>query len=89
MTEKQLTFTTIGGEVVTRAQRGKHYIERRGYAHFPGTGPEGETCGSCQHRVKGRYWSKCELYQGKSTHSRGTDILVRAPACKYWDRLTP
>lgn len=47
MAGKQLTFTTLGGEVVTAQQRGKNYVEPRGYAYHPGTGPEGETCGSC------------------------------------------
>lgn len=81
---KQLTFTMIGGEVVTRAQRGKHYIEPRGYYFHPGTGPAGETCGSCQHRTHGSY-IKCELSRARWTGSRGTDILARSPACKYWE----
>jgi hypothetical protein len=81
---KQLTFTTIGGEVVTAQQRGKHYIQPRGYFYHPGTGPEGETCGSCKHRTYGRY-IKCELNRARWTHSRGTDILAGSPACKYWE----
>ena len=81
---KQLTFTTIGGEVVTR--RGKHYIEPRGYAYSPGTGPKGETCGSCKFIEKAQRFAKCnhEYARRKHTHSRGSDVLVRAPACKYW-----
>ena len=82
---KQLTFTTLGGDVVTREQRGRHYIEPRGYAYFPGTGPEGETCGTCKHAKRGRRFSKCGLARARWTHGRGTDILLRAPACKYWE----
>lgn len=84
MSAKQLTFTTIGGDVVTAEQRGKHYIEPRGYYYHPGTGPAGETCGSCKHR-EGRRYPKCGLNRARWTHSRSTDILTRAPACKYWE----
>lgn len=30
-----------------REQGGKNYVRPAGYAAMPGTGPEGETCGSC------------------------------------------
>lgn len=48
----QLTFTTMGGETVTVKARGKHYVAPRGGADRPGTGPAGETCGTCQHNVR-------------------------------------
>jgi len=82
--EKQLTFTTIGGEHVSVPVRGKHYIQPMGYAHFPGTGPVGETCRTCQHCISFRRWNKCDKSRWKWTGSRKTDILARAPACKYW-----
>jgi hypothetical protein len=85
MPQKQLTFSTIGGDVVTVQQRGKHYVEPRGYYYHPGTGPAGETCGSCQNRMAGRRYSKCQLNRPKWTHGRGSDILARSPACKYWE----
>lgn len=81
----QLTFQTMGGDTVTVKARGKHYIEPRGYYQPPGTGPEGETCGSCKHIVRGRRWLKCELSRCRWTHSRGTDILSKAPACRKWE----
>lgn len=85
----QLTFTTMGGDTVTVPVRGKHYIEPRGYYQPPGTGPEGETCGSCKHIARGRGgWAKCELSRGRWTHSRGTDIRVRSPACRKWEADT-
>lgn len=83
---KQLTFTTLGGEVVTAQQRGKHYVQPRGYVYHPGTGPEGETCGSCQHISRFRRWHKCDLNKARWTGGRGSDILARSPACKYWER---
>jgi hypothetical protein len=39
----QLTFQTMGGETVAVKARGKHYVEPRGGADRPGTGPAGET----------------------------------------------
>jgi hypothetical protein len=86
---KQLTFKTIGGEVVTTARRGKHYIEPRGYAYHPGTGPQGETCGSCRFDERYRRWHKCghEAARHKQTGGRGSDILVSAAACKYWETV--
>lgn len=58
-----------------------------GYAAPPGTGPEGETCGSCVHAwpnttgSRRTYW-KCGLV--RSTRGPGTDIRVRSPACREW-----
>jgi hypothetical protein len=82
----QLTFTTMGGETVTVRARGKHYVQQRGYAAPPGTGPEGETCGSCEHCVRGREgrYRKCELNRARWTHGPGSDILARSLACSKW-----
>lgn len=68
-------------------KRGKHYVQPRGYAFPPGTGPKGETCKTCEHKVimgGGRY-SKCVKAKAKWTHSRRTDILASSPACRYWE----
>lgn len=60
----------------------------KGYASPPGTGPKGETCGSCvNHVVKqmaGTY-HKCWLMHKHWTGGSGTDILVRSPACGHWE----
>lgn len=85
---EQLTFTTIGGDTVTVKPRGKHYVQPRGYAHFPGTGPAGETCGSCKYNVSFGRWHKCELARAIWTGGRGSDILVRAAACSKWESET-
>lgn len=84
MRAKTVTYKNLLGETVTHTLRGKHYVEPRGYADHPGTGPKGETCATCQHCIRFRRWSKCELAQWKWTGGRGSDILARAPACKLW-----
>lgn len=85
MMPEQLTFKTFGGATVAVPARGKHYIEPSGYVAKPGSGPAGETCGSCQHVVgRGSRFLKCNLARAKWTHTRRTDILARAPACSKW-----
>jgi len=73
--------------------RGKHYIEPRGYAAMPGSGPQGKTCRDCTHYTRAgsgyRRFPKCGLARAKWTGSRGSDILARAPACRrFEDELT-
>mgnify|MGYP000414382736 CR=1 FL=1 len=63
----------------------------RGYAAPPGTGPEGEKCQTCRHRVSTgntparTYW-KCGLMRNSWTSGPATDIKVRTPACRRWER---
>lgn len=68
--------------------RGKHYVRPNGYAKPPGSGPEGETCGSCfaYHSISyhRKSYPKCELNRHNWTHGRGSDILKSAPACSLW-----
>lgn len=57
------------------------------YAAPPGTGPAGETCGSCRHICRhpsGRY-RKCGVVRALWTHGPGTDIKARSPACAKWE----
>lgn len=59
----------------------------KGYAALPGSGPEGETCGSCGHHVikrLGKKYHKCDLMRLAWTGGAGTDIRVRSPACSKW-----
>ena len=62
---------------------------QRGYAWQPGTGPEGETCRSCKFTRRISCYSKpfykCEKNRQSWTSGRGTDILLRAAACKFWE----
>lgn len=70
--------------------RGKHYVEPRGYAARPGTGPEGKTCRDCAHYVQRcsggrRSFPKCGRAEHRWTGGRGSDILARAPACSMFE----
>ena len=85
--ETQLSFTTLGGEIVEVPVRGKHYVQPRGYFYPPGTGPKNETCGTCKHCARFKKWAKCELNRARWTGGRGSDILARSPACKYWETV--
>lgn len=68
-------------------ERGKNYVEPRGHADRPGTGPDGETCGTCgnaTYKQMGKRYYKCALLQRNWTSGRGTDIRLRDPACSQW-----
>lgn len=85
-----VSYRTASGNVVEVVKRGKHYVEPRGYAAKPGTGPAGETCGTCAHKTysgntAGRY-PKCALTRACWTRTRRTDILVNAAACEKWEK---
>lgn len=86
---EQLSFTTIGGETVVVRKRGKHYIQPRGYFYHPGTGPDGETCGSCALAVRFGRFLKCGKNRRRWGRTRRTDILAGAPACKHWEHAAP
>jgi len=62
--------------------------EAKGYVRRPGSGPAGETCGSCVHcvRVQGGHkrYPKCKLAEGIWTHGPGSDIRTKSPACEMW-----
>jgi hypothetical protein len=85
------TYTSIGGKTVEAKPRGKHYVQPRGGADRPGTGPKGETCGSCEHLVRARYGRhpKCLLTRAAWTHGPRTDVRVRWAACSKWERKAP
>jgi len=65
-------------------------IKGRGHAALPGTGPEGETCGTCHHYESVEYhdkrYRKCFLMRQYWTHGPGTDIRAKDPACKEWKK---
>ena len=64
---------------------------KRGHAARPGTGPEGETCGSCRHYTRKRMsktYRKCALTKATWTGGGGSDIRARDPACAKWDART-
>ena len=63
------------------AKKGGHYAA-------PGTGPEGESCGTCRYAVRRKLSSKsvykCELARRCWTHGPGSDIRLKDPACGGW-----
>jgi hypothetical protein len=77
---------------LTPAERKKLFrnTSARGYAAPPGTGPEGETCGTCaslhRHQMQKTYL-KCNRV--KWTLGKATDILARSPACRLWTQKGP
>lgn len=63
-------------------------VKRRGHAARPGTGPAGETCGSCEAYTRveagaGTY-RKCLLAKPNWTCGPGSDIRKKDPACSFW-----
>lgn len=61
----------------------------RGHIAPPGTGPEGETCGSCDHlyrNVLSKTYLKCGLNRAKWTGGGKTDVRARDYACALWEK---
>lgn len=92
MTEAQpdmLGGKTVPGSRLRRIRRtGKAPIARTGWADKPGTGPQGETCGSCTYceafHFRKRY-HKCAARDGDHWKGgRATDIRPLDPACSKW-----
>lgn len=96
--------TIFGLAEPARPVRGAFRSEQAaGYAAAPGSGPQGETCGSCahcrvrSHRVrskvagggKERRFYKCGVMFPNWTNTRGSDVLVQSPACKRWESGQP
>lgn len=67
-------------------------VPAQGYAAKPGTGPQGETCGSCTNcvfkQLKRRFY-KCRLMARAWTYGRETDINIGSPACSHWQPGKP
>lgn len=64
-------------------------VPRRGHAARPGSGPEGQTCGSCRHYTRritrGGTFRKCGLTKATWTGGPGSDIRKKDPACHLWE----
>lgn len=73
-------------------QGGKHYVQPRGYAGIPGTGPDDRQCRHCAHfthKGTGRHgFPACRLTKATWTSGRATDILARSPACSRFAEPT-
>jgi len=61
---------------------------KTGYPAKPGTGPKEKTCRSCDHKVRHssghKSWYKCELCEIDG--HLATDIKLRSPACRFWEK---
>lgn len=83
----------IWGNVVTveearELKRRRKPTPKKGYAAPPGTGPDGETCGSCRHLFRNRMaktYLKCGLMWRFWTGGAGSDVLAKSPACRNWE----
>lgn len=88
--DDQLDFPT-SDFALTPAQRramARKGVQAKGYAMKPGTGPAGETCGSCAHLVRksmSKTYLKCGLARAIWTGGHGSDVLARSPACGKWE----
>lgn len=75
-----------------KKKKGRGSTQPRGYAAKPGTGPEGETCGSCRYKYArdlAKTYLKCLLTYAAWTGGGKTDIRASAPACAKWTALPP
>ena len=83
-------FDLANGPMLSPEQRKKlqDKPKKSGHAAPPGTGPSGETCGSCKSLFRNRMqktYLKCELMRAQWTGGAGTDIRARDAACKKWE----
>lgn len=63
-----------------------------GYPARPGSGPQGENCGTCIHMLRlkfkrGRVVFKCDRVPGAEVKNRHTDIRRSSPACMGWEPI--
>lgn len=86
-------FSSLPEGALTPAQRRTLYGKvpvKKGHWMRPGTGPAGETCGTCQHYISvsggaGTY-PKCLRTRAAWTHGPGSDIRKKDPACGGWQK---
>jgi len=73
---------------LSTGQKRRKYDRPRGYAAVPGTGPIGQTCGTCRFLHRNAEYSnthfKCRLLYKQWTKGPGTDIVKKSPACSKW-----
>lgn len=83
-------MTKLTADFMTLPMQMAKPIPKGLYAARPGTGPEGETCGSCKFLFRNhlaRTYLKCLLMQALWTGGSATDIKARAPACSKWAKV--
>lgn len=60
----------------------------RGHVLPPGSGPVGETCGSCRHLFRNhmaKTYLKCELNRARWTGGGASDVRAKDAACAKWE----
>jgi len=63
-----------------------------GHVARPGSGPAGETCGSCEHLFRNKMaktYLKCELASAIWTGGRKSDVRAKDAACAKWSPTSP
>lgn len=78
----------FGAPIIEPSKAKRKPTVKRGYAAPPGTGPDGETCGSCAHiasKPMAKTYHKCGLMKRAWTGGSGSDVLVKSPACRLWE----
>lgn len=87
--EPSAAYTDLFGEVRPDAPKELPKGVPKGYARPPGTGPAGETCGSCKKCVSvqggSKRYNKCLIIRHRWTSGPGTDIKRKSPACEMWE----
>lgn len=70
------------------ALKARRLSRKHGHAASPGTGPAGETCGSCANLVRRQMAKtnlKCRLMRTHWTGGTGTDVRAGDAACRRWE----
>ena len=84
------TITDIGKELGSRESPLKGVKLVTGYPATIGSGPDGETCQTCEFKVRfkmSKVWYKCKKMYDHWSHGAGTDIKMGAPACSYFEKI--
>ena len=79
----------FGKDIEKRQKKVDRYKGRKNaHPYPPGTGPEGETCGTCAKCCKIEYhdkiYYKCAYMKHAWTHGLGTDLRLKDEACFLW-----
>lgn len=65
--------------------------KKHGHAAVPGTGPAGESCGSCNNMVRkemSKTYLKCGLMAAYWTGGYGSEVRSHDRACRRWEAKT-
>jgi hypothetical protein len=85
------TYTVAKGNRPVKVRGARKDPVPSGHVLPPGSGPAGETCKGCAHRVVVRLaksYQKCGLARDSWTGGRKTDIRVTDAACAKWEPVT-